>query len=41
MDEGEERERKKKREVAGEVFHGLYLPCWLCCGLQLLGAIKG
>jgi hypothetical protein len=42
MEEGEEKERKK-REFASFFFFflGLDLPCWLCWGLQMLGAITG
>jgi hypothetical protein len=45
MEEGEEKERKKKRRkksLWSRMFSlGLDLPCWLCRGLQLLGANKG
>jgi hypothetical protein len=46
MEEGEGKvEKKQKREretvVGKEGFLGLDLPCWLCPGSQLLGAIKG
>jgi hypothetical protein len=39
---GRRRERKKKNlPGVGGFPVGLDLPCWLCCSLQLLGAIKG
>jgi hypothetical protein len=46
---GEEKEREKKRGKkkrkksprGRRVSLGLDPPCWLCRGLQLLGAIKG
>jgi hypothetical protein len=42
LDVGRRREGKKKKSFLGRRdFLRLELPCWLCCGLQLLGAIKG
>jgi hypothetical protein len=44
MEEGEEKERKKKREEWlgwGIVFLGPDPLCWMCHQLQLLCAIKG
>jgi hypothetical protein len=38
---GEEKERKKKSPWGRKVSPRLDPPCWLCSGLQLLGAIKG
>jgi hypothetical protein len=38
------REVKKKKEqekAGGWIFLGPDPPCWLCCGLYLLAAIKG
>jgi hypothetical protein len=42
LDVGEEKEKKEReREMAVFFSPGLDLLCWLCCGSQLLGAIKG
>jgi hypothetical protein len=46
MEEGEEKEREKKKKRkklpwGRRVSLGPELPCWLCNGSQLLGAIKG
>jgi hypothetical protein len=46
LDGGRRREGKKKEKKTTKllwerkVSQGLDLPCWLCSGLQLLGAIK-
>jgi hypothetical protein len=38
---GKKREKKKEKLPWGRrVSQGLHLPCWLCRGSQLLGAIK-
>jgi hypothetical protein len=42
--EGKKKEKKKKEKKslwAKRVSPELDLPCWLCSGSQLLGAIKG
>jgi hypothetical protein len=42
MEEGEEKGEKRREIASGRrVIPGLDPPCWLCCGSQLLGAIKG
>jgi hypothetical protein len=45
MEEGEEKESKKKRRKklpwGRRVSLGLDLPCWLCSRSQLLTTIKG
>jgi hypothetical protein len=35
------RRREGKKKKKGGVFPGLNLPCWLCCGSQMLGIAKG
>jgi hypothetical protein len=39
--EGKKKEKEKISPWQRRVSLGLDLPCCLCCGLQLLGAIKG
>jgi hypothetical protein len=40
--EGKRKEKENKKSAWGRrVSPGLDPPCWLCCGWQLLGAIKG
>jgi hypothetical protein len=42
MEEGEEKERKRKKSLwKRRVSPGLDPRCWLNCGSQLLGTIKG